>query len=269
MKVFASGDLHLGHAVDKPMDIFGPQWKDHVQRIAVNWQDRVSDQDLVLVPGDVSWAMRFEEAEEDLAWLDRLPGRKVLLKGNHDYWWPSISRLRERLRGTSLSALQYDSISISGVTIGGSRLWTVPDLDLPYEDPLELPEKPGQGKGASGQGASEMSHDERIFRREMGRLKLSLDSLDPAATLRIVMSHFPVTDESGRDTVLTRLLERVRVDVCVFGHLHNLGLPSGNTWDFVKKDVRYVLVSCDSVDFAPYYLTEVSEAGREGLIPDP
>ena len=139
MKIFAIGDLHLGHAVDKPMDIFGPQWKAHVHQIATNWQGRVRDQDLVLIPGDVSWAMRFEEAEQDLVWLDRLPGRKVLLKGNHDYWWPSISRLRERFKGTSLYALQYDSISISGATIGGSRLWTVPELDLPYEDPLEIP----------------------------------------------------------------------------------------------------------------------------------
>jgi predicted phosphohydrolase len=259
MKIFAIGDLHLGHAVDKPMDIFGPQWKDHVQQIATNWQDRVDDQDLVLVPGDVSWAMRFEEAEEDLTWLDRLPGRKVLLKGNHDYWWPSISRLRERLEGTSLSALQYDSISISAAAIGGSRLWTVPELDLPYEDPLEISEEPGQGSGSSDHGTSEMTHDERIFRRELGRLKMSLDSLDPAASLRIVMTHFPVTDESGKDTALTRLLERVRADICVFGHLHNLGLPWGSTWDFVKKGVRYVLVSCDSVDFAPYLLTEVPD----------
>ena len=112
MKIFAIGDLHLGHTVDKPMDIFGPQWKDHAGQIAENWRERVLDTDLVLVPGDVSWAMRFEEAEEDLQWLDQLPGRKVLLKGNHDYWWPSISRLRDHIRGTSLFALQYDAITI-------------------------------------------------------------------------------------------------------------------------------------------------------------
>ena len=91
------------------------------------------------MPGDVSWAMRFEEAEEDLQWLDRLPGRKVLLKGNHDYWWPSISRLRDHIRGTSLFALQYDAITIGGASVGGTRLWTMPDLEIPYEDPLEIP----------------------------------------------------------------------------------------------------------------------------------
>ena len=263
MKVFAIGDLHLGHAVDKPMDIFGPQWKDHTHRIAVNWQERVSGDDLVLVPGDLSWGMRLEEAEEDLEWLDGLPGRKILLKGNHDYWWPSISRLRERLEGTSLFALQYDSFSVPGVTVGGTRLWTMPDLEIPYEDPLETAQAADGGAEASRRGASQMPHDEKIFRRELGRLKLSLDSLDPEAGLRIVMTHFPPTDESGRGTALTRLLEAYRAGICVFGHLHNLGLPPGRTWDFVKNGVRYVLVSCDSVDFAPYFLAEV-EGERRG-----
>ncbi len=258
MKIFAIGDLHLGHAVDKPMDIFGPQWKDHVRRIAENWGERVRDQDLVLVPGDLSWAMHFEEAEEDLEWLDRLPGRKVLIKGNHDYWWPSISKLRDRLRGTSLFALQYDAIDIGGAAIGGTRLWTMPDLDIPYEDPLEIPSE--QGRDSQGPNPSEMSHDEKIFRRELGRLELSLGSISPDARLRIVMTHFPPTDESGRDTALTRLLEKYGADLCVFGHLHNLGLPRDKTWDFVKRGVRFVLVSCDSVDFAPYFLTEVGDA---------
>ena len=262
MKVFAIGDLHLGHSVDKPMDIFGPQWKDHAQQIAGNWQERVRHEDLVLVPGDLSWAMRFEEAEEDLRWLDRLPGRKVLLKGNHDYWWPSISKLRNRLRGTSLFALQYDSLEIGGLSVAGTRLWTMPDLEIPYEDPLEIPPKQGLGQEASDQGPSEMPHQEKVFRRELERLKLSLDSIDPKSGLRIVMTHFPPTNESGKDTTPTRLLETCRADICVFGHLHNLGLPLDHTWDFVKNGVRYVLVSCDSVDFAPYFLTEILETGR-------
>ena len=263
MKIFAIGDLHLGHTVDKAMDIFGPQWKDHTGQIAENWRERVRDPDLVLVPGDISWAMRLEEAEADLKWLDRLPGRKILLKGNHDYWWPSISRLRDRIRGTSLFALQYDTINLGGVSVGGTRLWTMPDLEIRYEDPLEIPPKGARGPDAFGQRSSEMPHDEKIFRREVGRLKLSLESMEREAGLRIVMTHFPPTDESGTGTALTRLLETHGIDVCVFGHLHNLGLPRGRTWDFVKKGVRYVLVSCDSVDFAPYFLTEVPDS-REG-----
>ncbi len=269
MKIFAIGDLHLGHAVDKPMDIFGPQWKEHTEQIAENWRTQVDDGDLVLVPGDVSWSMRFEEAEEDLQWLDRLPGRKVFIKGNHDYWWPSISRLRDHIRGTSLFALQYDAITIGGASIGGTRLWAMPDLEIPYEDPLDVPSVQGQDPGPQGQGTSERSHDEKIFRRELGRLKLSLDSIDPEARVRIVMTHFPPTDESGGDTALTKLLENRGVDLCVFGHLHNLGLPRGRTWDFVKKGVRYVLASCDSVDFTPYYLTEVPDNQGGGERPFP
>lgn len=257
MKIFAIGDLHLGHAVDKPMDIFGPQWKDHADQIAGHWKECVGDADLVLVPGDVSWAMRFEEAEEDLEWLDRLPGKKVLIKGNHDYWWPSISRLRDRLRGTSLIALQYDAITIGGVSIGGTRLWTLPDLEMQYEDPLEIPAE--QGPDGGSPSAAGMSHDEKIFRRELGRLKLSLESIREEGGLRVVMTHFPPTDEAGRDTVVTRILEAHAPCLCVFGHLHNLGLPRGKTWDFVKNGVRYVLVSCDSVGFTPYFLTETPE----------
>jgi predicted phosphohydrolase len=259
MKIFAIGDLHLGHAVDKPMDIFGPQWKDHTGQIAGNWEERVRDEDLVLVPGDLSWGMRFEEAEEDLRWLDELPGRKVLLKGNHDYWWPSISRLRDRIRGTTLFALQYDSITIRGVSVSGTRLWTMPGLEFPYKDPLEIPSSQGHGPDDCGRSPSGVPHDEKIFRRELARLKLSLESIDPEAGLRIVMTHFPPTDESGRDTAPTRLLETYGVHFCVFGHLHNLGLPPGRTWDFEKNGVRYVLVSCDSVGFAPYFLAEVNE----------
>jgi hypothetical protein len=259
MKIFGIGDLHLGHTVDKPMDIFGPQWKNHAEKIAGNWRERVGESDLVLVPGDLSWAMRFEEAEEDLEWLDRLPGRKVLLKGNHDYWWPSISRLRDRFRGTSLFALQYDAVTIGGVSVGGTRLWTLPDLEMAYQDPLEIPSTQGQGTDNQGQDTSGMQHDEKIFRRELGRLELSLEAIEHEAPLRIVMTHFPPTDESGKDTALTRLLETYEVDLCVFGHLHNLGLASGRTWDFVKKGIRYVLVSCDSIDFAPYFLTETPD----------
>ncbi len=261
MKIFAIGDLHLAHAVDKPMDVFGRQWKDHTRKIEKNWREKVGPADLVLVPGDLSWGMRMEEVEEDLDWLDRLPGRKVLIKGNHDYWWPSISRLRARLRGTTITALQYDSARFGPVTVGGTRLWSLPGEEETYADPLEpVPPSPSEGSGED----LEAAHDERLFRREVGRLKLSLESMDREASLRIVMTHYPPTTETGAETVLTRMLEEAAVDICVFGHLHNLGIEGGKTWDFVRNGVRYVLVSCDAVDFSPYFLIEVTEAG-EGI----
>lgn len=269
LKVFAIGDLHLSHRAGKPMDVFGEQWRGHADRIAGNWRERVSQADLVLVPGDISWAMRIEEAEEDLAWLDRLPGRKVILKGNHDYWWPSISRLRRRLEGTSIAALQYDSLRVGPVAVAGTRLWSLPGAEGLPPDPLEaIPGErlPDAGDGLSaGPGKENRSHEEKIFRREIGRLEQSLKSLDPEAGMRIAMTHFPPTNEWGVETVATRILEKYGVRICVFGHLHNLPLARGRTWDFVRNGVRYVLASCDAVQFSPYLILEIGsgEAGPD------
>ncbi len=255
MKIFAIGDLHLGHSVNKPMDKFGPQWKDHTLRIAGNWERLVGLEDVVLVPGDLSWAMRNGEAEEDLEWLDALPGRKLIIKGNHDYWWPSISRLRERLKGCSIHPLQYDSVSLGSVAVGGTRLWTLSDIQAFYRDPLEKPEPEAAG-ALPGSPEEARARDEKIFKREVGRLESSLGSMDPRSTLRIAMTHFPPTSESGKETPATAVLEKHRIHICVFGHLHSLDLPGGKTWDFVKNGVRYVLASCDAVGFAPYFLCE-------------
>jgi len=256
VKIYAIGDLHLGHSVHKPMDIFGPQWKDHAARIAESWNQLIRPKDLVLIPGDLSWAMRMPEAEADLHWLDALPGMKLLIKGNHDYWWPSISRLRERLKGGSIHPLQYDSISVGSVAVGGTRLWTLSDIQASYRDPLET-QGSGGNDAPAGSQEEERTREEKIFKRELGRLESSLGSMDPHSALRIVMTHFPPTCEQGKDTPATSVLEKHRVDICVFGHLHSLNLPGGKTWDFVKNGVRYVLASCDAVGFAPYFLCEV------------
>jgi len=257
LKIFAIGDLHLSHAVDKPMDIFGHAWKDHTRRIEASWGHTVGAADLVLVPGDLSWGMRMDEAETDLRWLDALPGKKLVIKGNHDYWWATISRLRERLRGSSIYPLQYDSVSVGPVAVGGTRLWNLPGLGASYVDPLGEPPAPGES-GVSDEDAR--ARDEKIFRREMGRLESSLKSMKDGPGFRIVMTHFPPTDETGRETPVTRLLQRYGTDLCVFGHLHSLGLAPGRTWDFQRSGIRYVLVSCDAVDFSPYLLAQFPDA---------
>jgi len=258
VKVFAIGDLHLGHAVDKPMDIFGVQWRNHAFRIAGNWEKHVSPDDLVLIPGDISWAMRLEEAEEDLRWLERLPGRKALIKGNHDYWWPSISRLRRRFHGTGVFPLQYDAVTVGPVVVGGTRLWTFSELGSLYVDPMADPIPDVSRPGEIIDDPEQLQvRDEKIFARELGRLENSLKSMGMHPSLRVVMTHFPPTNEAGRETRVTRLLKAHHVDICVFGHLHSLDLPSGRTWDFSREGVRYVLVSCDAVGFSPYLLCEV------------
>ena len=253
MKIFAIGDLHLSHAGEKPMDIFGPHWKDHHLQIAANWKEKVTEKDLVLIPGDLSWAMHLQEAKADLEWIDQLPGRKILLKGNHDYWWSSITQLRNLLKGSSLFPIQYDAATFGQVTIGGTRLWTTPDAGIVYPDPLK------ESQGSDADAVLIKGQEEKVFKRELGRLEASLSALSSEAVLRIAMTHFPPTNESGKDTILTQILEKHNIDICVFGHLHSLNLPEGMTWDYVKNSVRYVLVSCDAIDFVPYFLQEIPD----------
>ena len=147
MAVYAIADLHLP-ARQKPMDIFGEHWKDHFQRISEDWLGRVKPEDLVLLPGDLSWAMRLEEALEDLGSIGALPGTKLLLRGNHDYWWSSIGRVRRALP-EGMFALQNDSMLIGGRLYAGSRGWTLP-------------------------GPESTEEDLRIYTRERMRLEMSL-----------------------------------------------------------------------------------------------
>ena len=125
MRIFAIGDPHLSLDSDKPMDIFGPKWGHHAERIAEAWHETVSEEDLVLVPGDISWAMHLKNAAADLKFIGDLPGRKVILRGNHDYWWDSLSKVRSALP-PSMYALQNDALVIGGIAIAGSRGWTCP-----------------------------------------------------------------------------------------------------------------------------------------------
>ena len=126
MRLFAIADLHLPGGANKPMDVFGKHWEGHFEKICDSWRENVSGEDIVLLPGDLSWAMQLEEAMGDLARIGTLPGRKVLLRGNHDYWWGSIGKLRERLPG-GMYAIQNDAVALDGLTVAGSRGWTHPD----------------------------------------------------------------------------------------------------------------------------------------------
>ena len=138
MAVFAISDLHLPARV-KPMDVFGEHWKNHFERIRADWLERVSAEDVVLLPGDLSWAMRLEDAAEDLNSIAELPGTKVLLRGNHDYWWSSIGRVRRALDANT-HALQNDSLLINGRLYAGSRGWVLPGTDA-SEDDLRIYER--------------------------------------------------------------------------------------------------------------------------------
>jgi len=220
------------------MDCFGEHWRDHHLRIAGEWRSRVRDDDLVLLPGDLSWATRPEGAAEDLAWLDDLPGRKVIVKGNHDYWMPSsLSKLR-RMLPPSVHCIRNDSLLI------GSRLWSIPGLrfDIAWRETEEEIE-PGE--------ASDPEQDAKILARELQRLELSAKHARKTranATVRstVCLTHFPPVDFNGAKSEAADIIRDSGAEVCVFGHLHNLERgPPG-----VEVDgVRYVCVSCDYTRF--------------------
>ena len=244
MNVFAIGDLHLPGAQNKSMDVFGPKWEGHADRIAADWDARVRSEDLVLVPGDISWAMRLPQAEADLVWLAERPGSKVLIRGNHDYWWQSIKKVREALDATC-HALQNDVLTAGNgcIAVAGARLWSLPGIG--FGDILDL-DSPGEQEGERV-AARDREADEKIVARELHRLGLSLAQLPEGPTRRLVMLHFPPTASDLRPTAVTDLLERHNIEVCVFAHLHNV--RDGARFEGEARGVRYMLVSSDYLGF--------------------
>ena len=229
MAVFAIGDLHLPGGDNKPMDVFGAHWEGHFQRIQADWRGKVGEEDIVLIPGDISWAMQIKDALPDLQAIGGLPGKKVLLRGNHDYWWCGITKLREMLP-SGMYAVQNDALQLGGVTICGTRGWTLPSAGGPPED-------------------------EKIYARELQRMEMSLERARALGGERlIVMCHYPPLGEGGAATRLSRLLEAYRPDDVVYGHLHGLSLRGAVTG--VVGDIRYHCVSCDGLGFRVYRLPD-------------
>lgn len=224
MKIFAIADLHLPGGDSKPMDVFGSQWENHFERICEDWHARVQAEDVVLIPGDTSWAMQLDAALPDLLQIGALPGRKILLRGNHDFWWSSLSRLRAALP-EQFYALQNDAMLLSGVLFAGTRGWVCPG------------------------GPGETAQDRKIYEREVQRLSPSLKDarrLSKEAPI-VAMLHFPPFLEPGAPTALTRLLSEYGVRYAVYGHLH--GASTARAFCGMLENVRYQLVSCDALDF--------------------
>ena len=225
MAIFAIGDLHLSGSGAKPMDVFGRQWENHFDQIRNNWLELVTPADYVLIPGDISWAMQFEEAKIDLQSIAALPGIKILLRGNHDYWWSSVSKLRSYLPA-DMFALQNDSIALPGLAICGTRGWDFPTEMYPLEP-----------------------QDDKIYRRELIRLELTLENAKRHNLPILTMTHFPPLLSDCRNTAFTALLEQYGVKLCVYGHLHGIGIHNGFTGE--HNGVAYRLVSCDAIGFTP------------------
>lgn len=239
MAIYALGDTHLGFAVNKPMDIFGHHWAGHPGPLFQNWEATVAPEDIVLVPGDISWGMTLAEAEVDLLELDKLPGRKLMIQGNHDYWWESLKQMRA-LPLQSISFIQNDAVLLPE--------GAVPDL----EGPVAVCGTRGWITPGDRTWSSDLEHNQKIYAREVSRLKLSLEAGRKAgATSFLVMLHYPPVAEDHAPTEFTTLLESFGgVRLCVYGHLHGPGARY-RAFQGEQGGVAYHLVACDGIDFTP------------------
>lgn len=225
MNVYAIGDLHLSLKRPKEMDIFGAHWKNHFEKISADWNARVQEQDVVLIPGDISWAMAMEDVRPDLDAICALPGKKILLKGNHDYWWGSYNKVKELLSGECY-ALQNNCLVLGEYVFCGTRGWLFPQ-DEHFKE-----------------------HDKKIFEREKLRLRMSLDCAKkfPDKTI-IVMMHFPPIYEKVQDTGFVDVLKEYPVREVVFGHLHGEILKQIHLRNVEIDGMNFNLVSADYLDF--------------------
>lgn len=220
MAIFIIGDLHLSFAADKPMHVFGEHWRDHHIKIEKNWRARVGENDCVILAGDTSWGMRLKDAKPDFDWIAKLPGRKIVLKGNHDYWWAGVKKMTDYFGGFEF--LHNNAIDVEDYTLVGTRAW------------------------AYSSGETEDSENRRIFKRETLRLKNSL-AAQRGNKEKICVLHYPPFNLNGEKTLMNQIIEDAGIEHVFFGHIHSnyssirQGLIDG---------VRYKLISADYLDFA-------------------
>jgi len=234
MSLYSIADLHLSHSADKPMDIFGSRWAGYTEKIAKNWRAVVNDDDTVIVPGDISWAMSLEEAAEDFAFIDSLPGKKLIGKGNHDYWWATMAKMHAFTEAHGFSTVDFlynNAFVCEDFIVCGTRGWYV-------EERM--------------QNARENADYEKIVAREAARLELSLKE---AEALRadsgreiLVYMHFPPVFRGFVCRELVDVLHAHSVRRCYFGHIHGVyGVP--RTSDF--EGISMTLISADFLNFVP------------------
>lgn len=227
MRVFAIGDLHLSGGTGKTMDRFGEHWRNHDRKIFEAWEQRVRKDDLVLVAGDTSWAMRLNDALPDLERIGQMPGLKLLVKGNHDYWWETRSKMNRAL-DPSIKILHASSIIVNRVAVAGTRGWVCPN-DTHFTE-----------------------EDSKIYEREVGRLRAALSSLrgrESEFDALIVALHYPPANAAHEQSGFMDLIDEFGADECVYGHLH--GDDIGTALTGLRAKTNYHLVSADAVNFAP------------------
>ena len=223
MKILSISDLHLDINNTKPMDIFGPVWHDYIDKIVSNWNEMVTDEDIVILAGDLSWAMKLDDVVPDFEFLGTLKGTKIIIRGNHDYWWSSISKVRSKLP-EKMFALQNDSIKIGNYIFCGNRGWYIPE------------------------GKYNTEEHNKIYDREVIRLEMSLQSAKKLQTNNekiIYITHYPPFNNKIEPSRFTEMIEEYGVYKVVFGHVHGYINPKLYYNDI--HGVQYYLTSCDAL----------------------
>ena len=229
MAIYAIGDLHLSFNENKPMNIFGDNWEGHEEKIKKDWTQKVTDSDYVLLPGDFSWSMYLKNCYADFSYLDKLPGKKILLKGNHDYWWSTINKMREYIKKNDFKNIDFlhnNSYEVEGYIITGTKGWT----------------------------QSNEQEDKRLVNRETIRLELSIkDGIQKYGENKpiIVCMHYPpVTNFNLQNQIKSPFIEimkKYNVKTCIYGHLHSSAINEAIQGNIDGKETK--LVSADALDF--------------------
>lgn len=222
MSIYAIADTHLSFGTNKPMDSF-PGWNDYVERIEKNWNKLVTCDDTVVIAGDISWAMNFDELKADFDFLNKLNGTKIISKGNHDYWWNTASKMNKFIEENhfdTIKILHNNSYSVGDISICGSRGWL-------YD--------------------SEDDHDTLVLDREIGRIKLSLDSAENEN--KILFLHYPPVTTDSKCEKIIDVLNEYGIKKCYYGHLH--GVAAKYAIDDKVDGIDFKLISCDRLGFMP------------------
>ncbi|MBE7046489.1 MAG: serine/threonine protein phosphatase [Ruminococcaceae bacterium] len=234
MSIYTISDLHLAFGVDKPMDIFGYGWENYMERTETNWINTVNDQDTVIIGGDISWGTYLDDIKPDFDFIESLPGKKILLKGNHDYWWESLTKLKrftDEMGYKTIEFLHNTSILAQDTAICGTRGWIDPSTDNFKKD------------------------DEKIYLRELGRMELSLkEGIKYNPKKIIAVLHYPpVTKDKTINQDYLELFKKYSVSTCIYGHLHSNSHK--NAFEGQVDNIEFKLVSADYVHFTPQKLT--------------
>lgn len=230
MSIYTIGDLHLSFHENKPMGIFGENWEGHEEKIRKDWEEKVTANDLVVIPGDFSWSTYLKDTYEDFAYLNDLPGKKLLLKGNHDYWWTTVTSMRKFLQENDFETIDFvynTAYEFENYIIAGTRGW----------------------------GQNEEGDDKKLLKREVARLELSLEK---AIELKgnqekemIVFLHYPPIVHSNlinhEMSEFVKVLKRYEIKRCYYGHLHSSSIREAVEGNYYGIDFK--LVSADGLDF--------------------